>query len=611
MSACAMFRLSADPEPNQGRDDVGTGVVVSLSPSARLRAVRKPAMCVLLALLLLEAALQVRAYALLRAEPAPPAQARPRVPGVVLCMGDSVTLGVGASSPFQTYPAHLQRILDRARPGAFHVVSSASAGRSSSELRDLLRAEIALHAPEHVCVMIGTNDRWSAFKRPQPVPGFPWRCRTLELLREGVSPRAGSGSHPAPAAADRLAAELIGCWQSEVGDLVFEPGGRMFAGDTELRWRTDAFELHVTMLGGAEIALRCSLDAGGSLVLQGGPWPTPHRFVRGGEGLRALRIAQQSLREGHAALAIDSFRACARWPELAVAARAGLVEALAACGKIAEAKQELLALEREFTEPLEHAPADSLEQLARARICAGRTHEGIALAADLVTREPDRDRAWRLLVEYGLAQEYLPMLERAACAMLGRADTPDPTRVRALHTLVYVEHKRDPEKALGHALEAALITHDEDLLVATLAGQAGGDGGRFARCVAASSADPQQRARLLAMYAWATAPDRDWAAELERALGEIERLCAEHHAELLLLEYPWPVPEADRALERLCGQGARVVPLQAAFGRELATRPRGDLFILDDHCKDAGYELLARNVAAALLSGRAASSRPR
>ena len=75
---------------------------------------------------------------------------------VVLCIGDSFTFGLGASDeqhrpyPTQSYPAQLQRVLDRRAPDTWHVVNRGFPGMTSREL--LLRwatsyVVIALLAP--------------------------------------------------------------------------------------------------------------------------------------------------------------------------------------------------------------------------------------------------------------------------------------------------------------------------------------------------------------------------------------------------------------------------------------------------------------------------------
>ncbi|MBI5851107.1 MAG: hypothetical protein HZB39_08780 [Planctomycetes bacterium] len=86
---------------------------------------------------------------------------------VVLCVGDSFTYGLGASS-FEAgaYPAQLQRLLDRAAPGAWRVVNAGFPGRNSRQALERSDGQLARERPEFVCVLIGLNDRWS---HPEPL----------------------------------------------------------------------------------------------------------------------------------------------------------------------------------------------------------------------------------------------------------------------------------------------------------------------------------------------------------------------------------------------------------------------------------------------------------
>lgn len=86
---------------------------------------------------------------------------------VVLCVGDSFTYGLGASShEVGAYPAQLQRLLDDDARGAWRVVNAGFPGRNSRQALERIDGQLARERPEFVCVLIGLNDRWS---HPEPL----------------------------------------------------------------------------------------------------------------------------------------------------------------------------------------------------------------------------------------------------------------------------------------------------------------------------------------------------------------------------------------------------------------------------------------------------------
>ena len=111
----------------------------------------------------------------------------------VLCLGDSYTFGMGASSPGSSYPAQLEAMLNRRADTPWTVVNAGWPSRNSRELLELLPAAMATHTPKAVCIIIGINDAWSqpqrltlperTFTVTPPEGSFPWRVRTLRLLR--------------------------------------------------------------------------------------------------------------------------------------------------------------------------------------------------------------------------------------------------------------------------------------------------------------------------------------------------------------------------------------------------------------------------------------------
>jgi hypothetical protein len=125
-----------------------------------LRRVGQVALLALLSLLLLEVVLQVASLVVPSrggAERAPEDGRR-----TVLCVGDSFTYGLGASShEAGAYPAQLQRQLDDAAPSTWRVVNAGFPGRNSRGVLERIDAQLERVRPAFVCILVGLNDRWS------------------------------------------------------------------------------------------------------------------------------------------------------------------------------------------------------------------------------------------------------------------------------------------------------------------------------------------------------------------------------------------------------------------------------------------------------------------
>lgn len=110
----------------------------------------------------------------------------PELPGrpLVLCAGDSVTAGYGASAP-DTYPAVLQDLL-RARPGlaSAFVINTGVSGYSSEQGRLSLARTVPRWKPDVVLVGFGIDDDWPTPFPDELVVGRPSAVgRTQALLR--------------------------------------------------------------------------------------------------------------------------------------------------------------------------------------------------------------------------------------------------------------------------------------------------------------------------------------------------------------------------------------------------------------------------------------------
>lgn len=78
----------------------------------------------------------------------------------VLCAGDSHTWGAQVERE-ESYPAQLQRHLDRVEPGVYSVVNQGLPGMNTAQIRERLPVWIQRYQPDIVVVWAGVNNAWN------------------------------------------------------------------------------------------------------------------------------------------------------------------------------------------------------------------------------------------------------------------------------------------------------------------------------------------------------------------------------------------------------------------------------------------------------------------
>jgi hypothetical protein len=501
----------------------------------RLRAV----LCgVVLGLCAFELALQIAAFVLWRQAGREGAGRTQRSAQVVLCVGDSFTYGLGASTADHSYPARLQRELDAARPGAFRVVNAGRPGQSSADVLRRLPRQLAEHRPAMVVVLAGYNDR---FKKPAAVgpaeldsatgpESFPWRWRSLELAGRVVGALRGDGPGAPPPPS-----ELFGTWAGEGLEVWFGRDGICAVAGVETPYRVDGAALEV---GSGEAALRLRWERRGEVLwLAGGSLPA------GGVELRAAPTGT------------------------GVAARAG----------------------RRILE--DEAAIDQLDADAVRRACA------------TLRARPEDSPTWWLVAAAaarGIAAD--EVLATVAVA-LAAVPTEDPWRAGLLRIRAGILEGRDPDLALASILEAALVDGQIETVAGFLETRAKDDPrAAFERALRRLSPAPAQRTRLEAMFATAIVPDEQLVEVLADHLQRLVVRCRDAGCAARIATYPEREPLVDRAIRRgAAAAGQAPIDLALAFDEALRARPRSELFVMDGHCNDAGYALVAATIAAGLL----------
>lgn len=139
----------------------------------------------------LEAALQATAVALWLRHGRADLAALGSGSSTILCVGDSYTFGLGATTPAHAYPSVLETLLHQSDT-SLTVVNGGWPGRNSRDVLIALREQLDRSHPALVYVLVGVNDGWS---RPDLLEEtavghdnrFQWRWRTRRLAMLGVS----------------------------------------------------------------------------------------------------------------------------------------------------------------------------------------------------------------------------------------------------------------------------------------------------------------------------------------------------------------------------------------------------------------------------------------
>jgi lysophospholipase L1-like esterase len=542
-----------------------------------------------LALVLLELVLQIAAFAIGVTSSAPARHGSGT--GTILCVGDSFTFGLGASDRDHAYPARLaQELADAGAPRP--VVNCGWPGATSRDVLLKLPGQLATHGPTLVYVLVGYNDFW---REPPPLEiatepaatGFRFELRTLVLLRMISHALRGGDVDALP--------PFVGEWHAGESRLQMRADGTMTLDGVDMHWsvRDDRLVLHpLERAGDFDVDWRMDGDA---LVVRGAFAPNEIRFAPGPLLRHDLDRARAALSNGDDADGERLLRACFEQPSLAVPARAELVALLARTGRQEAANAELDPLRTAWNTAPERAVglafAESLLALDQAgpalevvaslleAFGADRGTVDLIVARGLEAGDPVRLRA---AVEHALARTDLdPDLRIGLLGAKGRLAEDDPVvamaclievwRLRPNEDFVHKTVLREPHRFAAAALEPA-----------------------FERL--ALPATERQAFRTLWERAFVA---RDRTGEiLQDHLRRIVAACREAGAVPVLLVYPIEKPEVELAVRALAAtDGTAWVDVRAPFRELLAREPWSAYFILDGHCNDRGYAVMAETIA--------------
>lgn len=493
----------------------------------------------------------------------------------VVCVGDSYTFGVGASSPDGSYPGQLEAIL-RAQGLDVRVANAGFPGQHSGDV--LQQVDRQLQAKTRVlCVLLGVNDAWRRPARVAPpdparTPAavdparFRWEWRTGRLLRLVFDFEAGS-------------------WQRGV-ETPAKPAEAPADGTVPLTAEQLAGFLLVADSGLVSTVPRqpCNPPCDPRT-----PWPE----------LDTIWNAQDP------DLANVSRRARAiaeRLPDVP-AVLACAVETSVRAGERPDAARWALRLEELARQ---RPTAETAECLAQALFAIGRVEDAITTARRRIAEEPLSIHAWDVLQMGTFALGRREESIRAMAETLNLIGLKEPKRsgflVRRLARWVL---STDPGISAELAIGALLL--DGDLDESRVFLMTAGDRlqpAHFAAVLAKCQIGGRERAQAfwdLAREVQGGGGSTAWRAVLRAHLRDIAAVAARRGVRVVFVGYPFHQDEVEveqrAAAEEL---GAPFVAVRKRFDEELRTAPRDRLFVPDGHCSDAGYGLVAGEVAGAV-----------
>ncbi|MCA8943052.1 MAG: hypothetical protein KDB80_10870 [Planctomycetes bacterium] len=512
---------------------------------------------------------------------------------VVLCVGDSMTFGLGATTG-NSYPSQLERKLRERDGRAWVVVNGGYPGRDSQGVLDLLPDQLERYRPEFVFVLVGTNDQWSQpgmTRRIDASDSFPivWRTgRLIDILMVGRLAEHGEGA-------------FVGVWHKDGVEVHFQPTGRMLYAGAELRWETDGSTLNVVMPDGQVVHVDWRIEDG-KLRLESEIWDEVQMLEPG--PVTDLTPVQR----GRRAAAVEDWDAAMTAFEAGIAtderwhAEEGIVQVLLATSRPKEAASRVASMAAELaSDPI---PRMAGESLAHAQIAIGEIDAAIATADRVLDAHPESDRAWEIMVKHaverGRTDEVVAAIDRALPKLIDGGEwrpnllVQRGLLVRESQPAVFVRNLFEglragaPEKHVINHIRLARHLVDDAMLE---------------RAIADLGAQPDEAKRWREIFRRGLESQDDLSTVLVEHLAAIVDTCKQAGAEPLLLDYPFRDLDHEKLVDSVAAaKGVRRVPLRPKFDELLESLTRDDLFIRDDvHCNDRGYGVMADLAADALL----------
>jgi len=516
---------------------------------------------VALGVLLLEVLLQVLAFGVALTTRNSSVAGGSDAEQTILCIGDSYTFGVGASGPHDSYPGHLERLLnERDGAGKWQVHNTGFPGKHSASMLRELSQQLGSIQPDYVVVIAGANDTWA---QPDKV--------TPEILAE--------------VAGDSRTSKFR--WEFRLGKLI-----------KTLR-RPDAFRKdNVEQLVDLE---EIEADPEEMLVLS--------RIRDDQEALRIEVSAIRARKQGDLARAEELYRSL---PSTRKAnTMAGLIWIYSSQGRREEAQQTLAELRQMADAP--DLQVHQAEVIAEGLVRAAFYQEGIETVAKLSGRFPESFAlAYNqtiTLQNLGRTDEAMTKSDDARRLGLLEVNAENPWRPWFFRVRAGIFKESDP--AVTAEAVAVAFESDNDVLLAQQTLRFQGFNVTEEQWQEAVESNPRldeaQKKVLAPALALANkgseVGDNKGYVEspfldvLQYHLTTLASLGAESGARVVFASYPFGDEQlAKIQSEAAAGTDMPYIRCDQAMDKALKTREWDDLFIRDGHCNGAGYEVMAKAV---------------
>ncbi len=504
----------------------------------------------------------------------------------VLCLGDSYTAGVGATTPEQSYPAQLQRQLRELGHDDLTVVNGGCPGKDSAfmmrRLPGLLQPETKV-----LCLLMAFNDTWS---RPDPIDTeqldldanyestFEWHWRTGRL----VALCLGFGDNSWHRTSDQIAATTAAATTNAAATNA--------AATIVPEHSLQATEAGLGLLNKSGII--SDDDPAPSIA------PLPPAELLG----RIYEIEKELFTDQREKALANAIKLVADFPEHASAYRT-----LAVVANTPNQLEQSKAALAKLTEMAATGDPVSNENQIIALLATGNNQHALRAAKAYLAIDPSSLTASMAAQAsahtLGLFEEFC--IEAPRTLRLAAQRMPLQSAAIARH-YAEVIHRDEPQKASRLIVAATLLDGNRALTRARVSAvRQTMTWDHFDQAVdTATLAHEAQREALRLMLRGAYEDNGSatpWAATMRHHMLAIGRLCAERDIQLVILSYPFPHPELERIQHEVAeALPATLVSIRARFDKELETRRKAELFVRNGHCNDAGYRIMAELTATAI-----------
>ncbi len=516
----------------------------------------------------------------------------------ILCCGDSFTFGLGSSAPAHAYPAQLEAILREGGKTDIVVANAGWPAQTSREVLANLAKDLAARSPRLVYVLIGINDvgwapaRLTAAEESAGGAGQGWRFE-LRLPRLFHTFTQWLGGGPSYSRHGREGVPFLGVWHREDLELAFERGGQLRLGTAVCAWRMEGERLFVRSGLDVEVPVAWHLDdARLEITLPG--TPVPLQFTRGGAPRRApLQASRDALGAGNPDAARTAIVPLLHDPVLGGEALRLWFAASAELGD----EEAVTAKVRELEAAAAGGERAACDAWLAALLIVGRVDEALRQEERLFHAGVDHAPLAGMLLDLSLLPARHRLVHERIAALLGAGEVLPRLRPWLLRWHALSLRDREPRRALAAIVEAEILEPHAPFSSVTLRHPAF-DRALLDEVLGALAASAEAGDRVRALWGEGATNTSAVAATMRDHLVRVAARCAASGAQCVVLGYPFLERTVDRVLVELArDDGVATLALAPVFDAALRTRRWDELFVIDGHCGDAGYRLMAEAVA--------------